>query len=187
MGFGNNQPHRACWLKRQARPDNPIGRTGVEPVDVGALAIADGRPGEGRAQAFFHVLSDKRLRYQACLSAVMYYWYRRCGTLGAPRSDGVSRACYTTLDALVVEIPTCAVDRLENELGFVVLSRPWRSSSFEKCPEIEEDYVLMAEPDHLFLRPLDNLMSGRSPAAFPFFYIVPKNYPELIRRFAGST
>ena len=45
----------------------------------------------------------------------------------------------------------------------------------------------MAEPDHLFLRPLDNLMSGRSPAAFPFFYIVPKNYPKLIRRFAGST
>jgi hypothetical protein len=32
----------------------------------------------------------------------------------------------------------------------------------------------MAEPDHLYLRPIPNLMKGRRPAAFPFFYINPK-------------
>ena len=67
-------------------------------------------------------------------------------------------------DALVDEIPTCVVDRLENEMGFVVLSRPNAFKQFfEKCPEIEEDYILMAEPDHLYLRPLDNLMQERNP------------------------
>jgi hypothetical protein len=46
--------------------------------------------------------------------------------------------------------------------------------SWLKCPEITEDYILMAEPDHLYLRPIPNLMQGRKPAAFPFFYINPK-------------
>jgi hypothetical protein len=31
--------------------------------------------------------------------------------------------------------------------------------------------VLMSEPDHIWLRPMPNLMKGRRPAAFPFFYI----------------
>ena len=29
-------------------------------------------------------------------------------------------------------------------------------------------------------------MNGRTAAAFPFFYINPKGFPELIRRFAGE-
>jgi hypothetical protein len=29
-------------------------------------------------------------------------------------------------------------------------------------------------------------MNGRTPAAFPFFYIDPKKYPKLVRRFAGA-
>jgi hypothetical protein len=29
-------------------------------------------------------------------------------------------------------------------------------------------------------------MQGRNPAAFPFFYIDPKGFPALIRRFAGA-
>ena len=46
-------------------------------------------------------------------------------------------------------------------MGFVVLSRPNAFKQyFEKCGDIEEDYVLMAEPDHLYLRPLQNLMNG---------------------------
>ena len=31
--------------------------------------------------------------------------------------------------------------------------------------------MLMSEPDHIWLRPMPNLMKGRRPAAFPFFYI----------------
>lgn len=31
--------------------------------------------------------------------------------------------------------------------------------------------MLMSEPDHIWLRPMANLMKGSRPAAFPFFYI----------------
>lgn len=41
----------------------------------------------------------------------------------------------------------------------------------------------MAEPDHIFLRPMPNLMMGNKPAAFPFFYIQPKDHKALIRRY----
>jgi len=37
--------------------------------------------------------------------------------------------------------------------------------------KIKEKYVLMSEPDHIWLRPMANLMKGSRPAAFPFFYI----------------
>ena len=41
----------------------------------------------------------------------------------------------------------------------------------------------MAEPDHVYIKPLPNLMRGDTPAAFPFFYIVPKDKPEIVKRF----
>jgi hypothetical protein len=37
----------------------------------------------------------------------------------------------------------------------------------------------MSEPDHIFLRPLPNLMRGDAPAAFPFFYIEPHKADNL--------
>ena len=44
----------------------------------------------------------------------------------------------------------CFFYRLDNEIGFVVLSRPNAFKQyFEKCGDIEEDYMMMAEPDHL--------------------------------------
>jgi len=42
---------------------------------------------------------------------------------------------------------------------------------------------LMAEPDHIFLRPLPNLAVGGLPAAFPFFYIKPTEHENLIRKY----
>lgn len=41
----------------------------------------------------------------------------------------------------------------------------------------------MAEPDHIFLRPLPNLAYGGHPAAFPFFYITPEKNEKIIRKF----
>lgn len=35
----------------------------------------------------------------------------------------------------------------------------------------------MSEPDHLYLRPIPNLMNGDKPAAFPFFYICARPGP----------
>ena len=44
-------------------------------------------------------------------------------------------------------------------------------------------YILMAEPDHVFIRPLPNLATEDMPAAFKFFYIVPTENEEVLRKF----
>lgn len=42
----------------------------------------------------------------------------------------------------------------------------------------------MAEPDHIFIRPLPNLAYGSEfPVAFPFLYIKPVQNQKLIRKF----
>lgn len=41
----------------------------------------------------------------------------------------------------------------------------------------------MAEPDHIFVRPLPNLAHGIHPAGFPFFYIKPAENEKIIRKF----
>ena len=41
----------------------------------------------------------------------------------------------------------------------------------------------MAEPDHVFIRPLPNLAHGEYPAAYPFFYIKPALHENIIRKF----
>ena len=44
-------------------------------------------------------------------------------------------------------------------------------------------YILMAEPDHIFVNPLPNLAHGGHPAGFPFFYIKPADNEKIIRKF----
>lgn len=41
----------------------------------------------------------------------------------------------------------------------------------------------MAEPDHLIVKPIPNLAVDNLAAAFPFFYIEPKKYEQLLRKF----
>lgn len=41
----------------------------------------------------------------------------------------------------------------------------------------------MAEPDHIFVNPLPNLAVGGSPAAFPFFYITPQKFKNIVRKY----
>ena len=41
----------------------------------------------------------------------------------------------------------------------------------------------MAEPDHLFVKPIPNLAYGSQPAGYPFFYIKPTEHEKIIRKF----
>ena len=41
----------------------------------------------------------------------------------------------------------------------------------------------MAEPDHIFVKPLPNLAHDDDPAAFPFFYITPSEHEKIIRKY----
>ena len=190
---GGREPRGACWLKHQPRPENPTGPADApdNPWTSGSMAApADVRGERGVHKRFHVVVTTNANPYQAWQVRTMHYWYLKQKAKQDPRDGqmgGFTRVLHDQPDGLMDEIPTCVVDRLDDEMGFVVLSRPNAFKQFfEKCPEIEEDYILMAEPDHLYLRPLDNLMNGRTPAAFPFFYIEPAKFPTLVRRFMGD-
>lgn len=70
---------------------------------------------------------------------------------------------------------------------YVVLNRPYAFAQWVKKANIPEQYVLMSEPDHIFIRPLPNFMTSDSPAAFPFFYIEPAKaeYQKVTQKFTG--
>lgn len=88
-------------------------------------------------------------------------------------------------DKLMDEIPTIVVDPLPEGLdrGYVVLNRPWAFVQWLQNSTIEEDYIMMAEPDHIITKPLPNLATAANPSAFPFFYIKPTEYEKVIRKF----
>ncbi len=46
-------------------------------------------------------------------------------------------------------------------------------------------YVLMADGDHLWMRPMPNLMVGEAPGAALFTYINPDEYGPIVRKFVG--
>lgn len=41
----------------------------------------------------------------------------------------------------------------------------------------------MSEPDHLIVKPIPNLALDGLAAAFPFFYIEPKKYEKVLRKY----
>ena len=190
-----SQKFGECWLKRQVHPS--IARTSAarappgqppNPWTSGAL-YEDNRSTDGAgARRKFHVLMTSNASpYVQWQSRVSYYHYKKLRD-AHPESGmgGFTRVLHSGQpDHLMDEIPTVVVDKLRNDHGFVVLSRPYALQQwFEKFADtIPEDYVLMSEPDHLFLRPMPNLMVGEEAAAFPFFYIDPPKYPELIRKY----
>lgn len=44
-------------------------------------------------------------------------------------------------------------------------------------------YILMSEPDHIIMKPIPNLARNGMGAAFPFFYIEPKKYENVLRKY----
>ena len=181
-------PKGACWLKWQAKPNAPATTRGPEVKwTSGGLyskALYNGEPGPHKR--YHVVLTANGAKYVQWQCRIMYYWYKRRVAEQGPdgQMGGFTRVLHEGRgDELMAEIPSCVVDRLSQEYGFVVLSRPNAlAQMLDRC-EIKEEYILMAEPDHLFLKPLPNLMVGNKPAAFPFFYIQPKDHHTLVRRY----
>ena len=191
------QKYRACWLKHQARPEMAIGaKDATNPWTSGSLAPQLPMKGDPGSHRKFHTLVTTNANvYQAWQVRLMYFHWKKQKKICLEQETkeepcqmgGFTRVLHDKPDSLMSEIPTCVVDRLENEMGFVVLSRPNAFKQyFEKCDKIEETYVLMAEPDHVYIKPIPNLMIGERPAAFPFFYIDPSRWPTLIKRFVGN-
>ena len=68
-----------------------------------------------------------------------------------------------------------------------MLNRPYAFVQWLQGSAITEKYVFMSEPDHIWLKPMPNLMVGQRPASFPFFYIEPSKteFLPITQKFTG--
>ncbi|XP_010938558.1 hydroxyproline O-arabinosyltransferase RDN2 [Elaeis guineensis] len=135
----------------------------------------------------FHVaLTATDAPYSKWQCRIMYYWYKKMKNRKGSEMGGFTRVLHSgSADDLMEEIPTFVVDPLPDGMdrGYIVLNRPWAFVQWLEKAKIEEEYILMAEPDHVFVKPLPNLSRGNYPAAFPFFYIKPSENEKIIRKF----
>ncbi|XP_010544263.1 PREDICTED: uncharacterized protein LOC104816926 [Tarenaya hassleriana] len=165
-----------------------LGREAIDLVDHANGVGRGGRKlGRENENVKFHVaLTATDTAYSQWQSRIMYYWYNKVKDMPGSDMGKFTRVLHSGKDDnLMDEIPTVVVDPLPEGLdrGYIVLNRPWAFVQWLEKASIEEEYVLMAEPDHIFLRPLPNLARGDHPAGFPFFYIKPADHEQIIRKF----
>ncbi|KAF6155405.1 hypothetical protein GIB67_019931 [Kingdonia uniflora] len=142
-------------------------------------------------------LSKERLLFHVALTAtdapyskwqcrIMYYWYKKMKDMPESDMGGFTRILHSgSPDELMDEIPTFVANPLPKGLdkGYIVLNRPWAFVQWLEKAKINEEYILMAEPDHILVNPLPNLGQNGYPAAFPFFYIRPDENKQIIRKY----
>lgn len=196
--------YKQCWLKHVAHPDGTS--PSKQGPDVGwttglmkPRGIRDDRnedtlvdPTDDRK---FHIVITAQGAATHWQSRVHYYWYKKilkeCKAIGNCHMGGWTRILHSgEEDDLMDEMPTFVAQELPPEHpnhGYIVLNRPWAFVQWLKAVTIPEKYVLMSEPDHLWLKPMPNLMVGQHAAAFPFFYIEPskKEYLPIVQKFVG--
>lgn len=68
-----------------------------------------------------------------------------------------ARADYHGAGHLILPPPSSP---LPTQPRYVVLNRPYALLQWIKGAVIPEKYVLMSEPDHVWLKPMPNLMTG---------------------------
>lgn len=193
--------YRECWLKHLAHPSAVA--PAKEGPDVGwttglMAEVADSTSSVeavGGPERNYHVVITAAGTAVHWQSRVAYYWYKKvqkqCEERGNCQMGGFTRLLHTGQpDDLMNEIPTWVAQPLPPEHpdhGYIVLNRPYALLQWVKAVTIPEKYVLMSEPDHLWLKPMPNLMKGENPAAFPFFYIEPakKEYRSIVETFLG--
>ena len=129
---------------------------------LGKRTGTDAEPAPGSIADKYHVIvTVSEGTYVEWHARVCYFWYKKIkaenpnGAMG-----GFTRLLHSGVpDRWMDEIPTVVVDPLPREMdeivnGYVVLNRPyglmqWVRDYLDKIPE---QYVLMSEPDHIFIR-----------------------------------
>ncbi|KAE8691661.1 NADPH:quinone oxidoreductase [Hibiscus syriacus] len=141
----------------------------------------------GGSKSKYHVaLTANDAPYSQWQCRIMYYWYKKAKNMPGSEMGKFTRILHSgKSDSLMEEIPSFVVDPLPEGLdrGYVVLHRPWAFVQWLEKATIDEEYILMAEPDHIFINPLPNLARGQYPAGFPFFYIKPSDHETIIRKY----
>jgi hypothetical protein len=171
----------------------PVTEAGVaaEAAEVTAPAVqaeAAAEPADAECperRPFHALLTAQSSYYQQWQARIMYHhWLKqralqgRCGDMG-----GFTRLCATKggkPDGLEGEIPSLFVPQLPDEVitahfHFGVLNRPHSVQLLLESPEmlrqITSRFVLILETDHVLMRPIPNLATASTPAAFVFGYM----------------
>jgi len=138
----------------------------------------------------FHVmLTANEQSYVAWQSRIMYQRYLKLlSSEDSGAFGGFTRVLHSErTDNLMDEIPSVVVDPLPKGVdeGYVVLNRPYAIKQWLEKYNFAEEYVFMTEPDHLYLRPIPLLAQPKLAAAFPFFYINPKDpkFSPIVQKF----
>ncbi|XP_042408865.1 hydroxyproline O-arabinosyltransferase 3-like [Zingiber officinale] len=165
------------------RRESRLGVPGADPV----TGMPTDRRRLGRQTRPFHVaVTATSAAYSRWQCRVMYYWYKKMKDVEGSEMGGFTRVLHSgEPDNLMDEIPTFVVDPLPAgaDRGYIVLNRPWAFVQWLEKATIPEEYILMAEPDHVFIKPLPNLASDNHPAGFHFFYIKPTEHVQIVRKF----
>jgi len=115
----------------------------------------------------------------------MYYHWKKQAAAGGPCTEmtGFTRLCASKdgePDGLEDYIPSVFVKQLPDSVlknygYFGVLNRPHSVVEFFKEPRlyerIKEEYVMVAETDHVYMKPIPNLASATEAAAHSFGYM----------------
>ncbi|MEW5304340.1 MAG: hypothetical protein WDW36_006957 [Sanguina aurantia] len=193
-----------CWLKHLIHPEaskparqgaNVAWTSGTIGVDINAdpASLSPKLKGPPRK---YHIVTTTQGSATHWQVRVHYYWLNKvkavCEANGDCEMGGFTRLLHSgQADDLMDEMPTVVVDPLPSSMvehsWYIVLNRPYAFVQWTQKVKIPERYVLMSEPDHIFLRPVPNFMNGDVPAAFPFFYIEPAKAEnvKITQKFTG--
>ncbi|KAI9190942.1 hypothetical protein LWI28_001162 [Acer negundo] len=124
--------------------------------------------------------------YNTWQCRVMYYWFKKFKNKPGSEMGGFTRILHSgKSDKYMDEIPTFVANPLPAGMdqGYIVLNRPWAFVQWLQQADIKEEYILMSEPDHIIVKPIPNLSRDGFGAAFPFFYIEPKKFESVLRKY----
>lgn len=162
---------------------SPGGEEGLAPIGgVDVAELADRRPTCHGRKPFHVLLTATGQVYQQWQCRVMYYHWKKQRAndpAGAcTEMTGFSRLVATPRgapDGLEGEIPSIFVKEFDPSMqmrfhGYRVINRPHSVVQLIETPElwkrIEEDYIYIAETDHILMHPIPNLASLGSPMAY---------------------
>jgi len=131
------------------------------------------------------ILTGQGTIYNGWQSRIMYYHWKKMSKAGGPCTEmtGFTRLCASEKglpDGLEKYIPSVFVKALTPEVlakygHFGVLNRPHSVVEFFKDPalvsRITEEWVYIAETDHVLMKPMPNLATDTEAAAHSFGYM----------------
>lgn len=111
----------------------------------------------------------------------MYYTYLKFKDHPLSDMGGFPRILHDGQeDDLMDEIPTFVAKPLPSERGYIILNRPWGIWQWLARTKIDEDHILLLEPDYIFTKPMPNLATIDGPAEGPYSYIRTKLQKKIL-------